>query len=277
MARGSRVRLDEVLVSRGLAPSRSAAKAMIMAGLVVVGGQVRDKAGTLVDARTEVTIKSRPRFVSRAGEKLDAALDTFGLAVAGRSAFDVGSSTGGFVDCLLKRGVTRVIALDVGRGQLDVKLRSDPRVHVIEGLNARYATPDLLPWTPDLVTMDVSFISVSKVLPAVTRCMAPCFDGVILVKPQFEAGPKQVGKGGVVRDPAVHREVLQGTCRFVMSDPELALRGVCRSALPGVDGNVEFFIWVTRGGATGVALDTLDEVIEQAVLGPGRLEVGEDK
>lgn len=277
MARASRVRLDELVLTRGLAPSRSAAKAMIMAGLVLVGGEVCDKAGTLVDRATEVTLKGRPRFVSRGGEKLAAALDTFGLDVTGRSALDVGSSTGGFVDCLLQRGVARVIALDVGRGQLDAKLRGDPRVYLLEGWNARYTTPDLLPWEPDLVTMDVSFISVSKVLPAVVQCMAPVFDGVILVKPQFEAGPKEVGKGGIVRDTEVHKRVLVNVCRFVVSELRLVLLGVCRSVLPGTGGNVEFFLHLARSGASSLALDTLDEVIARAVSEPAVLGAGENE
>ena len=150
--------------------------------------------------RLTIVVKERPRFVSRAGDKLDAALDTFAVDVTGASVLDVGASTGGFVDCVLQRGATRVIALDVGRGQLDSKLRGDPRVHVIEGVNARYLEPGSLPWQPDLLTMDVSFISVTKVLPAVVGCMAPEFTGVILIKPQFEAGPRDVGKGGIVRD-----------------------------------------------------------------------------
>jgi 23S rRNA (cytidine1920-2'-O)/16S rRNA (cytidine1409-2'-O)-methyltransferase len=275
MARASRVRLDELVHVRGLAPSRTAAKAMVMAGLVMVAGKVCDKAGTLVDPSVPVAVKSRPRFVSRGGEKLAAALDAFGVDVVGRSALDVGSSTGGFVDCLLQRGVARVVALDVGRGQLDVRLRDDPRVYLLEGCNARYTTPDLLPWQPDLVTMDVSFISVTKVLPAVVLCLAPLFEGVILVKPQFEAGPKEVGKGGVVRDSAVHRRVLDSVSRFIICELDLALLGVCRSALPGVEGNVEFFLHLARGGETSLGLDNLEEAIARAVREPAVLEAGE--
>lgn len=277
---GSRLRLDELVVARGLAASRSAAKALIMAGQVLVAGQVCDKAGTLVGVDALVSLKARPRFVSRGGDKLDGALRVFPLEVAGRSALDIGSSTGGFVDCLLQRGVARVVALDVGRGQLDARLRSDPRVHVIEGFNARYATPDVLPWEPDLLTMDVSFISVKKVLPAVVKCMAPQFDGVVLVKPQFEAGPKDVGKGGIVRDQTVHARVLTSVSRFVLLDLGVSLRGICRSTVRGADGNLEFFIHIgrggedsPRGGEDGLRLDTLDEVIAEVVaggvLGPG--------
>jgi 23S rRNA (cytidine1920-2'-O)/16S rRNA (cytidine1409-2'-O)-methyltransferase len=240
---------------------------MIMAGLVLVDGQVSDKAGTPVGVEAAVMIKERPRFVSRAGDKLNAALDAFGVDVAGASGLDVGASTGGFVDCLLQRGAARVIALDVGRGQLDAKLRGDARVHCMEGVNARYLEPGTLPWEPDVLTMDVSFISVTKVLPAVVLCMAPKFSGVILVKPQFEAGPRDVGKGGIVRDAAVHGRVLQETAEFVMRELKVQLLGVCRSAVPGTGGNVEYFLHLERGGGNGVTLDTLGAAIHDAVQG----------
>jgi 23S rRNA (cytidine1920-2'-O)/16S rRNA (cytidine1409-2'-O)-methyltransferase len=274
LSRGARIRLDELVFSRGLAPSRTAARALIMAGLVLVKGEMSDKAGTLTDTAAVVTVKKRPRFVSRGGDKLDAALDTFGVAVGGRSALDVGASTGGFVDCLLQRGATTVIALDVGRGQLDSRLRSDPRVSVIEGVNARYLAPQSLPWQPDLLTMDVSFISVTKVLPAVIACMAPRFTGVILIKPQFEAGPKDVGKGGIVRDLDVHRRVLREAGRFVITALATELVGLCRSAVPGTGGNVEYFFHMEGGGANGLALDTLETAIEQTVEGQGQSRGG---
>ncbi len=178
-----------------------------------------------------MTVKERPRFVSRAGDKLDAALDAFGVDVTGVSGLDVGASTGGFVDCALQRGALRVIALDVGKGQLDARLRGDPRVHVIEGVNARYLEPGTLPWEPDLLTMDVSFISVAKVLPAVAGCMASRFTGVILIKPQFEAGPKDVGKGGIVRDLDVHRRVLREAAEFVLQ--HLGVELACGVSLSG--------------------------------------------
>ncbi len=280
MAGSPRLRLDELVVARGFAPSRSAARGMILAGLVLVGEQVCDKAGTLVDANAVVSVKRLPRFVSRAGDKLDAAIASLDVEVAGRSALDVGSSTGGFVDCLLQRGAARVIALDVGRGQLDIRLRNDPRVFVIEGQNARHTTPDLLPWQPDLLTMDVSFISVTKVLPAVVRCLAPVFDGLILVKPQFEAGPREVGKGGVVRDPGVHRRVLHEISRFVLEDLGVRLLGMCRSEVPGAQGNIEFFLHLAHkqpeaGGAEGVTPDTLDQAISQVLASPAFDKAGE--
>ncbi len=155
------------------------------------------------------------------------------MEVVATSALDVGASTGGFVDCLLQRGAARVIALDVGRGQLDSRLRADPRVTVIEGTNARYLVPEALPWRPDLLTMDVSFISVTKVLPAVVSCMAPVYTGVILIKPQFEAGPKDVGKGGIVRDLDVHRRVLSETARFISEHLDGALTRLVPLRCPG--------------------------------------------
>jgi 23S rRNA (cytidine1920-2'-O)/16S rRNA (cytidine1409-2'-O)-methyltransferase len=261
VARGPRVRLDELVLSRGLAASRSAARALIMAGQVLVGGQMSDKAGTPVSLEAEVTLKERPRFVSRAGDKLDGALDTFGVDPAGVSALDVGASTGGFVDCLLQRGASRVIALDVGKGQLDSRLRNDERVYVIEGVNARYLEPSALPWQPDFLTMDVSFISVTKVLPAVVPCMTPRFTGVILIKPQFEAGPRDVGKGGIVRDIEVHRRVLAETATAVITGLDVDLVAICRSAVPGTGGNREFFFHLARGGAKGLGLDTLEDAI----------------
>jgi 23S rRNA (cytidine1920-2'-O)/16S rRNA (cytidine1409-2'-O)-methyltransferase len=259
------MRLDEVVLSRGLAPTRSAARAMIMAGLVLVEGKVSDKAGTPTDVEAAVSVKERPRFVSRAGEKLDAALDFFGVDVAGVSALDVGASTGGFVDCVLQRGASRVIALDVGRGQLDSRLRSDPRVHVIEGVNARYLEPGSLPWVAGFLTMDVSFISVTKVIPAVVPCLEPDFTGVVLIKPQFEAGPRDVGKGGIVRNPAVHRRVLREVVASLAEVDGVTVAGVCRSAVPGTGGNVEFFLRLTGGGGKGPAPDTLDPAIDAAV------------
>ncbi len=268
MAKSPRPRLDELLVARGLAPTRSAARGLIMAGLVLVGGQVSDKAGTPVSLDAAVTLKRRPRFVSRAGEKLAHALDYFGLDVTGASALDVGASTGGFVDCLLQSGAERVIALDVGRGQLDGKIQNDTRVHPLEKINARYLTPDALPYVPDLVTMDVSFISITKVMPAVVACMAPSYRGLVLVKPQFEAGPSQVGRGGIVRDPGVHREVLTGLAHFLIKELGVHLHGVTDSGLPGADGNREFFLYMSRGGENGRRLDTLEEVID-SVVGPG--------
>jgi 23S rRNA (cytidine1920-2'-O)/16S rRNA (cytidine1409-2'-O)-methyltransferase len=260
-----RRRLDEVVLERGLAPTRSGARALIMAGLVLVGGIVADKAGAAVPANAEITLKERPRYVSRAGGKLAGALKTLRVGVAGRDALDVGASTGGFVDCLLQEGAARVIALDVGHGQLDARLRNDPRVVVMERVNARHLRPGELVYEPDLVTMDVSFISVSKLLPAVVGCLRPEFEGLILIKPQFEAGQKHVGKKGIVRDPGVHRQVLVDACHFVLDSVRLEILGVCRSPVAGVGGNAEFFLHVARGREKGIGLDRLEGLVEQCI------------
>jgi 23S rRNA (cytidine1920-2'-O)/16S rRNA (cytidine1409-2'-O)-methyltransferase len=262
----ARTRLDELLVARGLAESRSAARGLILAGLVSVAGKMSDKAGTPVAVDAEITLKERPRFVSRAGEKLEHALTVFGVEVCGVSALDVGASTGGFVDCLLQHGATRVIALDVGRGQLDQRLRTDPRVSVLDKLNARYLTPAQLPYESGFLTMDVSFISVTKIMPAVAACLSPRFEGLILIKPQFEAGPRLVGKGGIVRDPAVHRKVLVECARFMIEEVELNVLGISRSGLRGTDGNQEFFLHVARGGDNGLGLDRLEAVVDGILI-----------
>lgn len=266
MKKPARVRLDQLLFDRGLVESRSMARALIMAGSVSVGGAAVHKAGTHIDPTAPVEIKEGPRFVSRAGEKLAGALEVFGHDPAGASALDVGASTGGFVDCLLQRGVARVIALDVGYGQLDARLRADERVFVLDRVNARHLTCDLLAYVPDLLTTDVSFISLEKVLPAVLACMAPMFTGFLLVKPQFEAGPRFVGKGGIVRDPVVHADVLRRVGRFLRGS-DLAVRGLCVSGVPGAGGNVEFVYHVERGSGEGLTPATLEALIERVVKG----------
>ncbi len=199
-----------------------------------------------------------------------------GLDVTGASALDVGASTGGFVDCLLRHGADRVIALDVGRGQLHGLLSNDPRVHRLDRVNARSLTPDQLPYVPDMLAMDVSFISVTKVLPAVISCMASVFSGLVLIKPQFEAGPDRVGRGGIVRDPAVHREVLLESARFVVARLDTQLLGISRSALTGADGNIEFFFYLARGGEKGAGLDTLEELVDELLAADsgGEVETG---
>jgi 23S rRNA (cytidine1920-2'-O)/16S rRNA (cytidine1409-2'-O)-methyltransferase len=227
-------RLDVLLVERGLAESRAQAQALVMAGRV----PGFEKAGQQVDEAAELELTSPPRFVSRGGEKLDHALDVFGLDVRGRAAVDVGASTGGFTDVLLQRGAERVIALDVGRGQLHERLREDPRVTVLEGVNARHLTE--LPFPPDLVVADVSFISLRQVMPAVVRLARPGWEGVVLVKPQFEAGRGDV-KGGVVRDPAVHARVLRELAQAAL-DWDAKTAGITDSGLPGPKGNREFFL-----------------------------------
>ena len=205
----SKTRLDVLLVERGLAPSRERARALILAGHVTVNGQRLSKAGTPVaaDARVDLAVPDHP-YASRGGLKLVGALDAFGLDPTGRRALDIGASTGGFTDVLLQRGATSVIALDVGHGQLDWRLRSDPRVVIRDGVNARALSPDDLPYAPDLVTIDVAFISLRHILPPLPPLLAARADVIALVKPQFEAGRDEVGKHGLVTDPAIHDAVL---------------------------------------------------------------------
>ncbi|HEV8628708.1 MAG TPA: TlyA family RNA methyltransferase [Thermoanaerobaculia bacterium] len=232
------MRLDQLLVARGLFASREQARRAVMAGEVRVAGQVVDKPGTAVGEDATLTVAARPPFVSRSGGKLAAALDHFALDVAGWVCLDVGASTGGFTDCLLQRGAKRVYALDVGRGQLDWRLRQDPRVVPLEGINARHLAADALPERCDLVTVDVSFISLLKVVPALLPHLRPGGALLALVKPQFEAGRQAVGKGGIVRDEAVRREVI---ARRVGELAALGLSslGVIDSPVPGMEGNVE--------------------------------------
>jgi 23S rRNA (cytidine1920-2'-O)/16S rRNA (cytidine1409-2'-O)-methyltransferase len=251
-----RVRLDALLSERGLFPSRTRAAASVLAGEVMLGpGRMRaSKPGQLVDKDVIVGVRAAPAFVSRGGVKLSNALEAFGIAVEGRSCLDVGASTGGFTDCLLKRGASRVIALDVSYGQLDWGLREDPRVTVIERSNARALAPAQLPYVPSLAVIDVSFISIAKVLPAVLACMAPgSFDCLAMVKPQFEVGRAGVGKGGVVRDPALRRSALASVASAAASLGASVL-GFASSGLPGPKGNLETFVWLGEGGRAG-ALD----------------------
>lgn len=237
-------RLDILVHTSGLAPSREKARAMIMAGEVMVGGKVADKPGMPVDVSAEIVVKSKSRFVSRGGEKLAAALEAFPIDVTGRDAADVGASTGGFTDCLLQNGVGRVFAIDVGYGQLDYRLRQDPRVVTIERTNARYL--ESLPTPVSLVVMDASFISLRLLLPVVQHWLTPKADVIPLIKPQFEAGRSDVGKGGVVRDPAVHRRVLQEVLEAAQAQGFVP-RGLIQSPLKGPAGNVEFLAWLSWG------------------------------
>jgi 23S rRNA (cytidine1920-2'-O)/16S rRNA (cytidine1409-2'-O)-methyltransferase len=239
-----RERLDVLLVERGLASSRTQAQRLIRAGLVRIADQVFDKPGTRVATSAAIQVQARPRFASRGGEKLETALARFGLDVAGIVAADVGASTGGFTDCLLKRGVRRVYAIDVGYGQLAWRLRGDERVVVMERTNARYLED--LPEPIDLVTADVSFISLELVLPAAVRWLRPAGQVVALIKPQFEAGRREVGKGGVVRDPVVHQAVLERVVEMA-AELGLGLRGLMTSPLCGPAGNVEFLGWWKLG------------------------------
>jgi 23S rRNA (cytidine1920-2'-O)/16S rRNA (cytidine1409-2'-O)-methyltransferase len=238
-------RLDTLLVERGLAETRARARAYIMAGEVTVNGERVDKAGTAVPRDARIELAAPMPYVSRGGYKLAGALDVFGVSVSGRICADVGACTGGFTDVLLQRGAARVYAIDVGQGQLDWKLRQDERVTVLERTNARYL--ESLAEPIDLVVIDVSFISLKLVLPAVRSWLNESADVVALIKPQFEAGPEAVGKGGIVRDPAVRRAVLIDVLGWAVAEG-WAVSGLTRSSIQGADGNVEYLVWLRPFG-----------------------------
>jgi 23S rRNA (cytidine1920-2'-O)/16S rRNA (cytidine1409-2'-O)-methyltransferase len=261
-----RVRVDVLLVERGHAPTRQKAQALLLAGRVSSDGQRLDKPGTQISVEAPLEVAEGRRFVGRGAEKLGPALGRFGIAACGRDALDVGASTGGFTQVLLEAGAARVIALDVGRGQLDWSLRNDARVSLREGVNVRYLEPDMLPFRPSLATIDVSFISLRQVLETTCACLAPGADVVALVKPQFEVGRGRVGKGGIVRDPALWDEVLKGLVTFAR-EHGLGPTGISRSALPGAEGNVEFFLHL-RPANEPAAEHALDAERHEAVHAP---------
>ncbi len=232
-------RIDSLLVERGLVESRAKAQALIMAGEVRVGGKAAIKPGTLVAEEAVITLLQPPPFVSRGGIKLDHALEEFRLDVSSKVAADIGASTGGFTDCLLQRGASRVYALDVGYGQLDYRLRQDRRVVVMERVNARY--PISLPEKVDLATIDLSFISVEKVIPSVARLLKDDGYLVVLLKPQFEAKRNEVGKGGIVKQPLIHARVLGRFIAWAVGN-DFRLGGVVASPILGAEGNREFFV-----------------------------------
>lgn len=241
----AKLRLDELLVTRGLAASRAQAKALIMAGHVLHGTERLDKPGRAFPADHELTVEQPPRFVSRGGEKLAAALAHFALDLKGAHVLDVGASTGGFTDCVLQAGAADVVCVDVGRAQLHAKLRADPRVTNLEKINARHLAATDLPRTVfDAVVMDLSFISLKSVLPAVWPFLRPGGALVALVKPQFEAGKAEADKGrGVIRDPAVQQAVLEGVRDFALAElPGCRLTGNIDSPITGADGNREFLL-----------------------------------
>jgi 23S rRNA (cytidine1920-2'-O)/16S rRNA (cytidine1409-2'-O)-methyltransferase len=242
-------RLDTLLAERGLFASRSRAAASVMAGEVCVGeGRRRAlKPGEMVDVESAISVDERPRFVSRGGVKLANALASSGVPVRGRRALDVGASTGGFTDCLLAAGALSVISLDVGYGELAWSLRTDPRVSVIERTNARSITPETLPYVPDVAVIDVSFISIGKVLPAILSCMAPTHDVLAMIKPQFEVGRERLGKGGVVRSAEDRRNALVAVGLMAPGLGESVL-GFYSSGLPGPKGNRETFVWLAEAG-----------------------------
>jgi 23S rRNA (cytidine1920-2'-O)/16S rRNA (cytidine1409-2'-O)-methyltransferase len=256
-------RLDTLLAERGLFESRSRAAAAVIAGDVRVGGRPARKPGELVTDEAELTVAEAPPFVSRGGVKLANALDAFGIDPGGRRALDVGASTGGFTDCLLQRGAESVIALDVAYGELHWRLRNDERVTVIERRNARSLRPDELPYAPDLIVADVSFISLTKVLPAVVDAAAPRFDLLAMVKPQFEVGRERVGKGGVVRSADDRRAALAAVGRHARAELCATVLGYAPSGLPGPAGNRESFVWIAEAGRDG-AVDDIDAAARKA-------------
>ena len=250
-----RHRADTLLAERGLAPSRTAAAASVRAGRVRLGrdGAAVEKPSELVDEKAELVVEEGEEFVSRGGIKLKNALDELPVEVEGRQCLDVGASTGGFTDCLLQRGAARVIAIDVGYGQLDWRLRQDSRVLVMERLNARALGDSYLPFRPDLITVDVSFISLAMLIAPIVATAAEEFDLLGLVKPQFELGKEKVGKGGVVRDAPDRREAIRKVAEAVEKEG-LVVRGLASSGLPGPKGNRETFVWASRSGE-GIDLD----------------------
>ena len=243
-------RADQLLVELGLAGSRTKAQALILAGLVSCGERRVDKPGEQFAAGAVLALKERDHpWVSRGGVKLAAALDHFRIPVEGHVALDIGASTGGFTEVLLSRGIRRVYAVDVGHGQLAWKLRQDPRVVILERLNARYLTRAEIPEPVDVVTCDTSFIGLTTVLPAPLALAAERAELVALVKPQFEAGREHVGKGGVVRDPEVHHEVCERAASWIGGQPGWAVVGIIESPIPGPEGNREFLLYARRGRA----------------------------
>src|SRR3954469_2562880 len=260
--RVTRRRADTLLAERGLAPSRTAAAATVRAGRVRLGkdGSTVDKPSELVPEDAELLVEEGEEFVSRGGIKLDNALDELPVEVEDRLALDVGASTGGFTDCLLQRGARMVLAVDVGYGQLDWRLRQDSRVLVMERLNARYLGDSFLPFRPELITVDVSFISLALLMPSIVATAADEFDLLGLVKPQFELGKEKVGKGGVVRDAADRREAIRRVAEAAQKEG-LVVRGLASSGLPGPKGNRETFVWASRSGK-GIDLDAALEEVE---------------
>jgi len=252
----AKMRLDTLLHRRGLFESRARAAASVMAGEVRLGsdGARAAKPGQLVAEDVALAVDERPRFVSRGGIKLANALAATGIDPSGRRCLDVGASTGGFTDCLLQAGAAHVIALDVAYGELDWRLRTDDRVTVIERTNARSIAPGDLPYAPDLVVADVSFISLTKVLPAVLACVAERFDALAMVKPQFEVGRERLGKGGVVREAADRRAALVAVATAAVG-LGAAVLGFASSGLPGPKGNRETFLWLAEGGRDGALTD----------------------
>ena len=237
-------RLDVLVVSRGLCDSREQAQRLILAGEVTVRGQAITKPGTKIDDSLTVTVKTKPKYVSRGGLKLEGALAAFPVRAEGKICLDIGSSTGGFTDCLLQNGALRVHAVDVGTNQLVWKLRNDPRVIVKEQFKARYMTPAGLGEKVQLIVSDVSFISLTKILPAAYTCLEEGGDLLVLIKPQFELQPEDIGPGGIVRDPALHQRAVDKIRDFVTNELHRSWMGVADSPITGMEGNKEFLAWL---------------------------------
>lgn len=258
-------RLDVLLVDRGLAPSREKAKAIIMSGNVFVDGEREDKPGTKLNIEKEIIIKTNPNpYVSRGGLKLDKAMKAFDLTLEGKICMDVGASTGGFTDCMLQNGAIKVYAIDVGYGQFAWKLRQDKRVVCMEKTNIRYVTPDRIDDLVDFVSIDVSFISLRKVLEPVRKLMQEDAEIVCLIKPQFEAGREKVGKKGVVRDRTVHEEVIRGIMQYVQTI-SFYIKGLSFSPIKGPEGNIEYLLYMTKVEQEKLEDDTLHGMTKTVV------------
>ena len=253
-------RLDVLLVQRGLAPSREKAKAMIMEGNVFVAGQREDKAGTSFDEKVSIEVRGTAlKYVSRGGFKLEKAMENFDISLTGRICMDIGASTGGFTDCMLQNGAAKVYAVDVGYGQFAWKLRQDERVVCMEKTNIRYVTPEDIGDVLDFASVDVSFISLTKVLPAAKELLGEAGQMVCLIKPQFEAGKEKVGKKGVVRDPGVHREVIEKILAFA-EEISFGVRNLEFSPIKGPEGNIEYLVHIQKG------LESQEEPVDVAAV-----------
>lgn len=260
----AKVRLDNLIHTRGLAESREKARAMIIAGEVCINGIRADKPGTKVDETVELQVQSkRAKYVSRGGLKLEGAIQDFGLDFNGKVVLDVGASTGGYTDCALQNGAVKVFALDVGYGQLDWSLRTNPRVSVIERTNIRYFDSEQLGESVDVITMDVSFISTTLIYPVLNRLLKEQGEVISLIKPQFEAGRDKVGKHGVVKDPEVHRQVLQ-KCIDAAGEAGLSCIGVSFSPIKGPKGNIEYFIHLRKQPVPSIYSGDLKEIVGRA-------------
>lgn len=267
-------RLDVLLVQQGLATSRELAKAYIMAGNVYVDGQKEDKAGTKVAVNASLEVKgNQMKYVSRGGYKLEKAVDTFGISLDGKICLDIGASTGGFTDCMLQNGASKVYAIDVGYGQFAWKLRNDERVVCLEKTNVRYVTHEQVPDEGDFASIDVSFISLTKVLPAVLGVLGEKGQLVCLIKPQFEAGREKVGKKGVVRDINVHKEVIEMIANYVRAQ-NLGILGLSFSPIKGPEGNIEYLIYLDKSQA-GMTEEEVQEKLEEVVTESHKILSGE--